>query len=80
MADDDAVTLAARQACARLGGYADELTRHCPVPGGVIVVTGRSRQLAQVAFGHADVERGQPMSPDRLFQIGSISKVFTSLR
>ena len=79
MADDDAVTLAARQACARLGGYADELTRHSPVPGGVIVVTGRSRQLAQVAFGHADVERGQPMSPDRLFQIGSISKVFTSL-
>lgn len=79
MPADDTLTPAAQQTCARLEAYAGELTRHAPLPGGVIVLAGRDRQLAQVTFGHADLERGQPMSPGHLFEIGSISKVFTAL-
>ena len=75
----DAIVRAAGQTCARIGGYASDLTGHAPVPGGVIVLADRTRQIGQVTFGHADLERGLPMTLDRRFEIGSISKVFTSL-
>ncbi|MHB1593733.1 MAG: serine hydrolase domain-containing protein, partial [Streptosporangiaceae bacterium] len=75
----DAITRAAGQTCARIGGYASDLTGRAPVPGGVIVLADRTRQIGQVTFGHADLERGLPMTLHRRFEIGSISKVFTSL-
>lgn len=75
----DDIVRAAGQTCARIGGYAGDLTGDAPVPGGVIVLADRTRQIGQVTFGHADLERGLPMTLDRRFEIGSISKIFTSL-
>lgn len=64
---------------ARLLDYARELSRFAPLPGGVLALVGPDGVLAQGAFGFADLERGTPMTVDHVFQIGSISKVFTSL-
>lgn len=70
---------AVSRTCERIGAYAGELIRHAPVPGGVLVVADRTGPLGTVSFGYSDLERGVPMSPDRLFEIGSISKMFTSM-
>ena len=48
------------------------------VPGGVVAVTDRTGLLFEYAFGWADRERGIRTRPDHLFEIGSISKIFTA--
>ena len=55
----------------------DEARRFYPVPGGVVSVTGPDGPVAAVTFGE-DVA-GVPMTTDRAFAIGSISKFFTAL-
>ena len=70
---------AAELTCTRIGAFARDLTVYAPLPGGVIVLTNRSAILGQITFGHADLGHGEPMRADHLFQIGSISKVFTAL-
>jgi D-alanyl-D-alanine carboxypeptidase len=67
------------ETCDRVRDYAETLTRYAPLPGGVISIADGNGLIAQAAFGHADVERGIRTSASHLFQIGSISKVFTSL-
>ena len=57
----------------------EETTRRFPVPGGVVTVADVSGVVAEVAFGHADPARRVPMDSSLLFEIGSISKLFTSL-
>lgn len=57
----------------------DELTRTEPIPGGVVVVVDRDSVLLQLPFGLADIAARTPVGPGHLFQIGSISKFFTSL-
>ncbi len=69
----------AADTCAVLRVFAENLTDHAPLPGGVIVVADRRGLLAQTPFGQADLERRIPMADSHLFEIGSISKVFTSL-
>ncbi len=69
----------ARAVCDDLVAYAEALTRHMPVPGGVIAIADGTRLLAHAAFGHANLERQTPVESDHRFEIGSISKVFTSL-
>ncbi|HSN02768.1 MAG TPA: serine hydrolase domain-containing protein [Acidimicrobiales bacterium] len=56
-----------------------EATRNFPLPGGVITIADSSGVLAECAFGHADPGGRTPMDPSRRFEIGSISKLFTSL-
>lgn len=49
------------------------------IPGAVITVVQDGRVLLSRGYGFADVERGRRVSPDStVFQIGSISKVFTA--
>ncbi|HEU0014696.1 MAG TPA: serine hydrolase domain-containing protein, partial [Longimicrobium sp.] len=49
------------------------------IPGAVVVVVQHGRVLLSRGYGLADVERGRRVSPDStVFQIGSISKVFTA--
>ena len=55
----------------------DEARCFYPVPGGVVSVAGPDGAVAAVAFGE-DVA-GVPMTTDRAFAIGSISKFFTAL-
>lgn len=59
--------------------YAIALTEGTPVPGGTVIVVDRERTLGQFAFGSADVNAGIPVTLDHKFEIGSISKTFTSL-
>lgn len=48
-------------------------------PGLVIGVTDRQQLLFEGNFGWANHESQQPLDPNTLFQIGSISKAFTSI-
>ncbi|HEX2079195.1 MAG TPA: serine hydrolase domain-containing protein [Longimicrobium sp.] len=49
------------------------------IPGAVVTVVQDGRVLLSRGYGYADVERGRRVSPDStVFQIGSISKVFTA--
>lgn len=49
------------------------------VPGGAVVAVDRGGEFFSHRFGHADVVAGIPVAPQHLFEIGSISKVFTSI-
>jgi CubicO group peptidase (beta-lactamase class C family) len=49
------------------------------VPGGAVVAVDRHGEAFSHPFGHADVAAGIPVAPHHLFEIGSISKVFTSI-
>jgi CubicO group peptidase (beta-lactamase class C family) len=49
------------------------------VPGMSVVVVDRDGFAGYVTSGLADVDRKIPVSPDHLFQVGSISKMFTAL-
>ncbi|MCU1529349.1 MAG: hypothetical protein JWP75_3112 [Frondihabitans sp.] len=48
------------------------------VPGGVVVITDREGVVLEHAFGFADRDRGIEVTPDHVFEIGSISKVMTA--
>jgi methyl acetate hydrolase len=48
------------------------------VPGVVALVTDRKGVIYQGAFGVADVATGQPLKPDALFRIASMTKPVTS--
>jgi CubicO group peptidase (beta-lactamase class C family) len=65
--------------CDVLVAHADDITTFTPTPGGVVMVADATGVLAEAAFGHADPEQRVGMAADRLFEIGSISKVFTGL-
>lgn len=49
------------------------------VPGGALVAVDREGETFVHRFGFADMERGKPVEPQHLFQIGSISKIVTSM-
>ncbi len=70
---------AARRALSRVAPLAEASTRHFPLAGGVLALADRDGLVDSFAFGHADLERGVPTSAAHLFEIGSISKLFTSL-
>jgi D-alanyl-D-alanine carboxypeptidase len=58
------------------------IERHLPTlnaPGIAIGITHRERTLRADVFGLANQEAGTPPTPETLFQIGSISKSFTSI-
>ncbi len=48
-------------------------------PGIAVATTDRERCLGVVVDGLANVESGEPVTPEHRFQIGSISKGFTAL-
>lgn len=56
----------------------DALASTWAVPGGVVVVTDAHGDLFTHSFGYADVDRGIRAEPHHLFEIGSISKLFTA--
>lgn len=70
---------AAEAALAAVSSLAESTTRHFPLAGGVLAVADRTGLLAEVAFGDDDLGNRVPMSTSRRFEIGSISKIFTSL-
>ena len=49
------------------------------LPGLTLAVVGPDGLTAYMRFGQANIETHEPVGPDHLFQIGSISKSFTAL-
>ena len=69
----------ASETLASLGQLVEDATAHFAMPGGVISVVDRGGILDELSFGLANVECSTPMDPRYRFEIGSISKLFTSL-
>lgn len=57
----------------------DAIATHWAVPGGAVLVVDRQGEVFSHGFGYADVAAGTAVAPQHLFEIGSISKVFTSI-
>ena len=57
--------------------YAESLTEHGGVPA-VSLAVWRDNTLSQAAAGVLNIETGVKATPDAIFQIGSITKVFTA--
>jgi len=49
------------------------------VPGGAVIAVDREGEIFSHHFGYADTAAGHPVEPYHLFEIGSISKVFTAI-
>ena len=52
--------------------------RQTELPGCVIAIARRGRVVLEQAFGHADLERGIPLTPRHRFRVASHSKSFTA--
>jgi CubicO group peptidase (beta-lactamase class C family) len=49
------------------------------IPGAVVAVAKNGKLVLARGYGYADFEGKQPVRPDSMFRIGSISKVLTSM-
>jgi CubicO group peptidase (beta-lactamase class C family) len=65
----------------KLAAYDELMSRfvreHKP-PGAALAVTYHVRLVYARGFGHADLEKQQPVQPAYLFRIASVSKPFTA--
>lgn len=68
-----------RTALSALQRYAEQHVRDWGLPGMTICVVDRDGYAGFITTGYANIERRTPVGPEHLFQIGSISKVFTAL-
>ena len=63
----------------RLDEYVKQKMEVANVPGMAVAVTDRQELLRVSTYGLADVAAQTPVTPEMLFEIGSISKSFTSI-
>lgn len=63
----------------RLDAYIDQRLRETRTPGFAIALTDRQRLLHVACYGLADLATRQLVTPETLFQIGSIGKSFTAI-
>lgn len=54
----------------------DQLTTHHAK--GIVIAVVTPEGESYYSYGYKDVEKNEPMTPDTLFQIGSVTKIFTS--
>lgn len=66
-------------AYAALDRFLEEKMQQANIPGMVVALTDREHLLRVSAYGFADIAMRAPVTPDTLFEIGSISKSFTSM-
>ena len=66
-------------AFAQLDRYIERQMAADNTPGLALALTDRERTLRVATYGFADLAAGTPVTPDTLFEIGSIGKSFTSL-
>ena len=59
-----------------LEGDIEAMIQHWRVPGLAIAIVEDSRVVFSRGFGYRDLEERQPVDPDTLFAVGSISKSF----
>jgi CubicO group peptidase (beta-lactamase class C family) len=62
----------------RLHRQIDELRSDASVPGAALVIVDRDGIILADAFGTVDNESGLPVTPDTVFRIGSVTKIFTA--
>ena len=68
-----------RQAFARLDQFVEQKMRATNLPGVAIALTDRQKLLRVSTYGYADLAAQTPVTPETLFEIGSIGKSFTSI-
>jgi len=68
-----------QQAWARLDEFVARHMKEENVPGLALAVTSRQGLLRVKTYGWADVKARVPVTPETLFEIGSISKSFTAI-
>jgi CubicO group peptidase (beta-lactamase class C family) len=61
-----------------LTAYVETERRRADVAGTAVVAFDRDGVRFQAYFGHANIERGERVTPDTLFRAASISKLFTT--
>ncbi len=66
-------------AFAKLDEFVAQQMKDKNIPGVALAITDRQRVLKSGTYGFADVKTKSPVTPDTLFQIGSISKGFTAI-
>jgi len=69
----------AETVCTPLHNSLADTCRQFDVPGLTIVVTYKERLVYSDAVGYADREDSEPVSPESLFRIASVSKVITEI-
>jgi CubicO group peptidase (beta-lactamase class C family) len=63
----------------QVGATVKEMMQSWPMGGGIVTVVSRDAVLAERPFGFANIDARIPVRAEHLFQIGSISKIFTGL-
>src|SRR5918999_6017373 len=71
--------LAAAGVFARIDAYVAQTMRQEGTPGLALGLTSRDRTLRVATYGFADRGARIPVTPEHLFEIGSISKSFTAI-
>src|SRR5688572_16309001 len=66
-------------AWSRVGAFVAARMRESNTPGLALAITSREGLLHAATFGYADFHVRRALAPDTLFEIGSISKSFTSI-
>lgn len=67
-----------RAACEYAGRWLDVNFRNSSLPALHVAIQHRDELLLAKAFGHANLERGEPLTSEHAFRIGSHSKTFTA--
>jgi CubicO group peptidase (beta-lactamase class C family) len=62
-----------------IDSYIEEERRSAAIPGMALAITDREKVLHVSTFGHSNLSSRTPVSPETLFEIGSISKSFASV-
>src|SRR6478609_5459882 len=63
----------------RIGAYLHDEVVTGNIPGAVLLIQQHGKPVYFESFGVRDPETGQPMTPDSIFQIYSMSKAVTSV-
>lgn len=63
----------------QIDAYVRQQMAEWRTPGLALAVTNREGLLHVAVFGYADLKARRPVTPETLFQIGSISKSFTAI-
>ena len=63
----------------RIAGYIRDEIAANKIPGAILLIQQHGKPVYFESFGKRDAEAGQPMTPDTIFQIYSMSKAVTSV-
>jgi CubicO group peptidase (beta-lactamase class C family) len=68
-----------RAAYDNIDRYVRQYMKERNAPGFALAITNRARLLRVSTYGFADIKTRAPVTPDTLFEIGSVTKSFTAI-